>query len=208
MRGLALIAIFAAALLMAAPAVAVETRCGLSTGLAAGLGYPYDEELHNEFDYLWLVEANVKYYLFWGVSIAGNTGFHYAQGRPESYYQQGEWHQFDNRGASFWHASPNYGTLRVEFWRKGLFNPYIGGGGGMYYLVLWRKGYIYYKKKSNGHDEWMPMYFGEAGFDIALSKYVALRFDGKYRVQKPKNPFFGDLDFGGYDFLFGVNVYF
>jgi hypothetical protein len=185
-----------------------ETRCGISSGLVVGVGIPSDKGVHNEFDYEILIEANVKYYLFWGVSAGIDTGYLYSEGSPERVFWREEWHEFDPNGVSFWRAWPIFGTLRVELWRKGVVNPYIGGGGGVHYTVIYRKGYVENEKISNGEDEWVPVYFGTAGFDVALGKYFALRMESKYKVLQTTEEFFDGRDFGGWDVLAGFNIYF
>lgn len=193
----------------AAPAEAVETRCGISSGIKLGATIPSDPEIHNEYDYLFRLEANVKYYLVWGLSIAGGLGYQYGQGAPERFYNEEEkWVEFDTIGVSFWRSMPVFGTLRIEFWRMGKFNPYIGGGGGITYLTMYRKGYELNQPVSNGADEWVPHYYGLVGFDYAFHKYFAILFEGKYRILDPTDPFFDDYQFGGWDILGGLNVYF
>lgn len=207
-RAIVLVALAAAALLLTAPAQAVETRCGLSAGVTAGMTVPSNQEVHNEFDFLYRFEADVKYYLFWGVSLAGGTGYQYGQGTPERFYKDGEWFEFDDLGTSFWRAWPLFGALRVELWRYGMFNPYIGGGGGISYLNVYRKGYVVHQPVSNSGVQWLPTYFGLAGFDVALGKYLAVRLEGKYRVLQTTDEFFEKRDFGGLDIMAGINIYF
>jgi len=164
--------LFVAIMVVWTPALAqVETRCGLSTGFTAGGSIPYDPEVHNEFDYLIRLELNVKYYLFWGVSIDGGIGYQYGQGAPERIFLEDTWVNLDVPGTSFWRAAPLFSTVRVEFWRLGTFNPYIGGGGGITFLTIERKGYELNQPISNGGQIWAPQYFGLVGFDIALGKY-------------------------------------
>ena len=197
-------------LLAAAPAFAqdVETRCGLSLGAVAGIGIPYQREVHNEFDYTINLEVNVKYYLFWGVAIAGGTGYQYSEGAPEQIWKDGAVMYLDTPGTSFWRAWPVFGTLRVEFWRYGIWNPYIGGGAGITYLDVYRKGYVQYQPVSNGEGQWALNYLGIVGFDITLGKYFALRTEGKYRTMATYEDFLRGYDFGTYDIFAGINVYF
>lgn len=200
-----MLAVFA---MSATAAFAEDTRCGFSTGAVLGVNVPQDTQVHHEFDFIWQFEVNAKYYLFWGVSLAAGTGYQYGKGKPDRYYVDGDWRGFDSGKLSYWKAWPSFGTLRVEFWRRGIWNPYIGAGGGITYLDIYRKGVIFHEKAANSGREWVPTYFGLAGFDIALGKYVAYRFEGRYRSMQTSDEFFDKLDFGGWDILTGVNVYF
>lgn len=209
MRNCAIAIVLVAILFLAVPVNAqVETRCGLSTGFTAGATIPLDPEVHNEFDYLIRLELNAKYYLFWGVSIDGGVGYQYGQGSPERIFLDDNWVDLDMPGTSFWRAAPIFGTLRVEFWRLGLFNPYVGGGGGVTFLTIERKGYELNQPVSNGGQIWAPQYFGMAGLDIAMGKYWAIRFEGKYRFLPTNQEFFDNRDFGGLDIMGGINIYF
>ena len=192
----------------AAQASAVETRCGISLGVTAGATIPHVPEIHNEFDFLYRIEANVKYYLVWGLSIDYATGYQYGEGVPERFYKDGTWLEFDETGTSFWRAWPNLGTLRLELWRYGVFNPYIGGGGGTTYLTVYRKGYVLRQPVSNSGDQWVPVWFGLAGFDVTLGKYLAVRLEGRYRSLQTTEEFFDKEDFGGWDIMGGINIYF
>jgi hypothetical protein len=208
MRIAALIFVALTILAVAPNAQAVDTRCGISTSAVVGTTIPFQPQVHDEFDYLLRIELSLKYYLYWGISIGGGAGYQYGEGLPQRYFVDDEWVEFDSTGTSFWRSIPFFATLRVEFWRKGIFNPYIGGGGGITYLNIYRKGYVLHQPVSNGHDEWDPNYFGLVGFDITLGKYVAILLEGRYSGLPTQDDFFKHYNFGGIDLLSGLTIYF
>ena len=196
--------------LVPTPAIAddVDTRCGFSLGLDLGVTVPMEPEIFNEFDVFYRAELMTKYYLIWGLSLGAGFGIEYGEGEPEHYYAENQFTNFDEPGVGNFLSVPMFGVLRVEFWRKGIWNPYIGGGGGIAWAKLVRKGYVRRQPVSGADEEWIPTWFGLAGFDVAITKYVAVMTEWKYRWLISHREFFDKKDFGGIDVMVGVRFYF
>lgn len=208
MRKLILLLLLIVLVPAAAATEEVDTRCGFSLGLNLGVTVPMEQEIYDEFDVFYRAELMTKYYLVWGLSLGVGLGIAYGEGTPEKYFLENQWADFDELGISTFTSVPMFGALRVEFWRKGIWNPYIGGGGGISWSQLIRKGYIRRQPTTGSDEEWIPNWFALAGFDIALTKYVAVMTEWKYRWLISQNNFFGKLDFGGVDVMVGVRIYF
>ncbi len=186
-----------------------DARCGLSVGAVVGPSVPADEEIKDEFHYLYHIEANAKYYLLKVFSISGDLGYEYGQGAPKHFLHEGEQIDLDGRGTGFWRAMPFWGTLRLEVFRKFAFNPYIGAAGGGKYLVLERKGREREIPKANSGDEWLFGWMGIFGFDVMLDEFFFIRAEGRYSsLKSTQDEFFEEKDFGTMDVMVGLNVYF
>ncbi|MBZ0272122.1 outer membrane beta-barrel protein [bacterium] len=204
-------AVLVAALALAFPAHArkTEARCGLSAGAVAGPTFATDNELHDEFPYFLHIELNAKYYVLWNFSISGDLGYEYGEGAPKRFFHEGELVELDGTGQSFWRAMPYWATLRVEPFRKYPFNPYLGAAAGGKYLVIERKGHERTIPLSNSGDDWLVGYMGVAGFDWMINKFFFFRLEGRYSsIGGANEEFFRADDYGTYDGLAGINVYF
>ena len=199
------------AALIAAPSLShakTEARCGLSAGFVVGPSIPEDPDIRDEFMYLYHFEANAKYYFLKVFSISGDLAYQYGAGRPKRLWLEGQVHELDGRGRSFWRAMQSWGTLRLEPLRNYAFNFYLGAGAGYKYIVLERKGRERQIPISNSADEWIPTGMGMAGFDIMLTDFIAYRFEGRITFAKPNDEFFEEKDLNALEFLTGVNIYF
>ncbi len=185
-----------------------EARCGLSAGFVVGPGIPDDEDIRDEFMYLYHFEANAKYYFLKIFSISGDLAYQYGNGRPKRLWHEDEVHELDGRGRSFWRAMQSWATLRLEPLRYYSFNFFVGGGAGYKYIVLERKGRERQISISDSQAEWVPTQMGLAGFDIILTDFIAFRLEGRKVFAKPTRDFFEDKDLNALEVLTGVNIYF
>ena len=203
------LALFWLAVLPGAAFSATDARCGLSAGAIVGPSIPADEEIKDEFPYLYHIEVNAKYYLLKVFSISVDLGYEYGQGTPKHFLHEDGQVDLDGRGTSFWRAMPFWGTLRLEVFRKSVFNPYIGAAGGGKYLVMERRGREREIPKANSGDEWLFGWMGIFGFDVMLDEFFFLRAEGRYSsLTSTQDEFFEEKDFGTMDVMVGLNVYF
>jgi opacity protein-like surface antigen len=201
----------AIALLISATAVSAKTaaRCGFSLGAVGGASIPTLPELKDEFPYLYHFEVNAKYYFLQVFSGSLDLGYEFGQGMPKRIFYKGKMTELDGRGSSYWSAMPYWATLRLEPLRRYAFNPYVGAAAGGRFLNLQKKGRSRQIAIADSGKEWLLGWMGLAGMDYRFTDFVFLRLEGRYsstpgRVEK----FFESKDYGAYDVLLGINIYF
>jgi len=200
--------------LLAAPSVSLAgivrnkvVRCGWSFGFALGPAVHTDMELKDEFNVPFDFEAEAKYYLWKPFSLAAALGTYYGEGNPEDLEWHGDWMDFDRDGVSFWRAYYLNLLARVEIGRYWIFNPYIGGGSGIVYNSLWRKGPVNAEPYSDSYMEWIVDYVGLIGFDVAVNEFVAIKLEGRWSFIPSQDTFTEKKDIGTWAGLLGFQIY-
>jgi hypothetical protein len=208
---LVIVAVLLVALL--APAVWAEpgptpTRCGLSVGLGGILGVPIDPNVAEESPYAFLGELELKWYLWKPFSLAGVLGGSYANGDITRMEWHDDWINLDRDGRSFWRTAWFDGILRVEIGRYWRFNPYVGGGGGVVYNTLNKKGVVDDRPVSDYYAEWLPEYLGLVGYDFFFNEYLAMKMEARWKFAPSRDSFVDETNQGMWQGLIGAQIYF